>query len=176
MPIFTGCSTREKDRLTNAYTTFVDFDVMRTHFPNLRSEMVQKWPTIRIKCGAGTSECAGLDGQWNGSRILICTTSPRRVGPVLLHEFVHACGGSELDSEAVENACYLQSGATPPTSGDFPIFCREDVFGGDPNIRVSNFVIWDSRSGEVWVKARRNGAVVKGARLFQLDSWKRRCV
>jgi hypothetical protein len=169
MPVFDGCST-------TAYESFIAFEVMTTHFAELRASIIDRWATIRIKCGAGTAECSGLDGAWNGRRLLICNTEQRRVGPILLHELVHACNGSELDAEAVENACYLNAGATLPTSGDYPKFCREDVLGNERNVRVSEYVIWDSDTGQIWVRARADdGSPTRGPLLFQSNRWIRRC-
>jgi hypothetical protein len=176
MPEFIGCSEAQQARLINAFEIFTEFEVMTRDFATLRDSIIARWATIRIKCGAGTTECDGLDGAWNGTRLLMCNTTIRRVGPILLHELVHACNGSELDSEAIENACYFERGATPPTSGDFPKFCREPVLGDEQNVRVSRYVIWDSISGEVWVRTRdAGGTTVRGALLFQSNRWIRRC-
>ncbi len=60
-----------------------------------------------------------------------------RFEAIVFHELVHHCGGTELDSEALENHCYRSAGATPPTSDDFPKF-RDD--GG-------NFVTWNGATG-----------------------------
>lgn len=175
MPNFIGCSEEQQTRLTDAYENLIGSAVLTTHFADLRDLIIGRWATINIKCGAGTDECDGLDGAWNGTRLLMCDFSARRIGPILLHELVHVCNGSELDSEAIENACF-EVGATLPTSGDFPKFCRDDVFPGDSNSRVARFVIWNSVTGEVWVRARGDdGTVVRGALLFQSNRWIRRC-
>ncbi len=66
-----------------------------------------------------------------------------RFEAIVFHEIVHHCGGTELDSEALENHCYRGAGATPPTSDDFPKF-RDD--GG-------NFVTWNGSTGVVQTTA-----------------------
>jgi len=68
------------------------------------------------------------------------TTS--RFEAIVFHEMVHACGGTELDSEAFENHCYRGAGATAPTSDDFPKF-RDD--GG-------RWVNWNGSTGSVTTK------------------------
>ena len=61
---------------------------------------------------------------------------------IVFHEIIHSCGGTELDSEAFENHCYRNCGATAPTSDDFPKF-RDD--GG-------RWVNWNGSSGAVTTK------------------------
>lgn len=69
-------------------------------------------------------------------------STTNRLEAIVFHEMVHACGGTELDSEAFENHCYRGNGATPPTPDDFPKF-RDD--GG-------RWVNWDGSSGRVTLK------------------------
>lgn len=176
MPKFIGCSAEQKKRLIKAYESFIAYEVMTKHFVDLRKSIIRKWDSITIKCGEGNSECRGLDGAWNSQRLLICNTSTRRIGPILSHELIHACKGSELDSEVVENACFFNSGATPPTAGDFPKFCSQGTLGEERNVRISKYTIWDSYSGKVWVRIQDNdGKPIRGTLLFQSKRWKHRC-
>lgn len=92
------------------------------------------------KCGnLGDSIVA----QTSGSEITLTPSafgsSTARFEAIVFHEIVHSCGGTELDSEALENHCYRFAGATAPTSDDFPKF-RDD--GG-------NFVTWNGATGAV---------------------------
>lgn len=91
--------------------------------------------------------CASLGGsivaQSSGNEITLTPSafgsSVARFEAIVFHEIVHHCGGTELDSEALENHCYRFNGATAPTSDDFPKF-RDD--GG-------NFVTWNGSTGAV---------------------------
>jgi hypothetical protein len=95
-------------------------------------------------------KCASLGdsvvGQTSGTEITITPTafasSTSRLEAIIFHEIIHACGGTELDSEAFENHCYRGNGATPPTNDDFPKF-RDD--GG-------HFVNWNGTTGAVTTK------------------------
>lgn len=95
-------------------------------------------------------KCASLGdsivGQTSGNEITLTPTafssSSNRFEAIVFHEIIHACGGTELDSEAFENHCYRGAGATAPTSGDFPKF-RDD--GG-------RFVDWNGTTGQVTTK------------------------
>lgn len=85
-------------------------------------------------------------GQTSGNEITLTPTafasSTCRFEAIVFHELIHACGGTELDSEAFENHCYRGCGATAPTASDFPKF-RDD--GG-------NFVNWNGSTGAVTTK------------------------
>lgn len=95
-------------------------------------------------------KCASLGdsivGQTSGNEITLAPTAfsstAARFEAIVFHEIVHACGGTELDSEAFENHCYRGAGATAPTSDDFPKF-RDD--GG-------RWVDWDGGTGRVTTK------------------------
>lgn len=65
-----------------------------------------------------------------------------RFESTVFHEIIHHCGGTELDSEALENHCYSGCTTFGPSSSDFPKF-RND--GG-------NFVDWDPATGELTTK------------------------
>lgn len=95
------------------------------------------------KCGSlGDS----IVGQTSGNEITLTPTAfgstTARFDAIVFHEIVHACGGTELDSEAFENHCYRGSGASAPTSSDFPKF-RDD--GG-------RWVNWNGATGSVTTK------------------------
>jgi hypothetical protein len=85
-------------------------------------------------------------GQTSGNEITLTpsafASTTNRFEAIVFHELVHACGGTELDSEAFENHCYRGAGATVPTSGDFPKF-RDD--GG-------RWVNWNGSTGSVTTK------------------------
>lgn len=95
------------------------------------------------KCGTlGDS----IVGQTSGNEITLTPTAfgstQNRFDAIVFHELVHACGGTELDSEALENHCFRAGGATAPTSDDFPKFRNE---GG-------RFVNWNGSTGAVTTK------------------------
>ncbi len=99
--------------------------------------------------------CEGLDGRTpvrGEFRVIVCAggfgAGQNRANAVLLHEMVHAAGGTELDAEAFENNCYGGRGATSPTADDFPKF-RSD--GG-------TWTIWDESTGQVFTKRREGGS------------------
>ena len=142
----------------------------------LRALLVAKWETIEIDCT--DSDCSSLDGRFSGNKILICVTSRPRIDAVLLHELVHAVGGTELDSEAVEHACFAGSEATAPFGDDWDLFRSEtSELDGEETERVGEFVIWNSETGEVWGKETEGGSwsssgtTVKGDLCFQSDDW-----
>ena len=101
-----------------------------------------------------TSDCVwncgtldpGVVGRTSGNEITLSpaafASTQQRFDAIVFHEMVHRCGGTELDSEALENHCYRGAGATPPTSDDFPKF-RDD--GG-------HFVNWNGSTGAVTTK------------------------
>ena len=101
-----------------------------------------------------TWTCADLGpnivGQTSGNEITITpaafASTQSRLDAIIFHEMVHRCGGEELDSEAFENHVFQFSGATAPTSDDFPKF-RDD--GGD-------FVDWNGATGVVTTKSGSN--------------------
>jgi hypothetical protein len=91
---------------------------------------------------------------------------------------VHAVGGEELDSEAVEHACFVGSSATAPFGDDWDKFRSETSELNDNEIeRVAKFCIWNSDTGEVWGKEMEGGSwsssghPVKGNRCFQSNAW-----
>jgi hypothetical protein len=170
------CSVAQQTAIVGAFDGFIDRACLDC-FQGLRACLRRKWAEIEIDCT--DDACSKLDGRRSGNKILICNTSASRVGPVLLHELTHACGGSELDSEAVEHACFVGNGATLPSGDDWDKFRSEtSELDGNPLERVGEYVIWNSDTGEVWAKAQEGGGwlgggkVIKGTRCFQSDNWK----
>jgi hypothetical protein len=170
------CSAIQRTDITNAFNGFIGARCLDC-FPGLRDLLRDKWNDIEIDCT--DPDCSKLDGRNSGNLVLICNTSASRVGPVLIHEMTHACGGVELDAEAVEHACFSGSGATAPFGSDWDKFRSETSALNDNEIeRVGRFVIWNSDTGEVWGKVESGGGwlegseVSKGTRCFQSDAWK----
>ncbi len=168
------CNESQRNAIVNAFNNFIDRPCLDC-FPGLRDRLRDKWNDVEIDCT--DPACEDLDGRWDGSRLLMCNTSPDRVGPVLLHELVHACDGAELDSEAVEHACFIGNGATLPFGDDWDKF-RNETGTLDGNIieRVGVYVIWNSNTGQVWAKAEEGGGwggstTVKGTQCFQSSGW-----
>jgi hypothetical protein len=95
-------------------------------------------------------KCASLGdsivAQSSGNEITLTpsafSSTSARFEAIVFHEIVHSCGGTELDSEAFENHCYRNNGATAPTSDDFPKFRDE---GG-------RWVNWNGSTGAVTTK------------------------
>lgn len=181
------CSDSQQKVITSAFDSFINAACLDC-FPGLRDCLRRKWNgeggswygggTDPIEIDCTDPDCSTLDGRQSGNKVLICNTSSARVGPVLLHELTHACGGKELDSEAVEFACFNRNGDTLPFGDDWDKFRDEtDALDGNDKERVGQFVIWNSDTGEVWAKNEEGGGwggpkIAKGARCFQSDSWK----
>jgi hypothetical protein len=177
------CTQAQQDAITAAFNAFIGSACLDC-FPGLRDCLRTKWNEIEIDCT--DSACDGtLAGRTSGNTVLLCcntidcSSGSARLGAVLLHEMVHACGGTELDSEAVEHACFTGNGATLPTSDDWDKFRSEtDTLGGNEKERVGKYVIWNSDTGEVWGKQQEGGGwlgggtITKGNRCFQSDGWK----
>lgn len=77
--------------------------------------------------------------------IVICrntlnNSSEQRTCIVMFHEMIHAAGGTELDSEALESHFFTGAGATPPTAEDFTLF----------RARGGEFVEWVEATGELF--------------------------
>lgn len=89
---------------------------------------------------------AGVVAQASGNEITLTPTAfgstTSRFEAIVFHEIIHTCGGTELDSEGFQNHCYRGSGATAPTSDDFPKF-RDD--GG-------RWLNWNGSTGRVTTK------------------------
>jgi hypothetical protein len=176
------CSDSQQNAIIAAFNGFIDNPCLDC-FPGLRECLRPKFDDIEIDCT--DDDCSKLDGRMSGNRLLICNTSVPRVNAILLHELVHACGGTELDSEAVEHACFNGNGATLPfgddtdSESDWAKFRSEtSALDGNEIERVGKFVIWNSDTGEVWARAEEGGGwlgggtTVKGDRCFQSDGWK----
>jgi len=169
------CSRTMQNNITSAYNDFIDNNCLNC-FPGLRRKLRDKWETIEIDCT--DSACDHLDGRFSGNKILICVTTRPRIDAVLLHELVHAVGGKELDSEAVEFCCFTGNGATAPFGDDWDLFRSEtSELEGNEIERVGEFVIWNSNTGEVWGKETEGGSwssggeTVKGDLCFQSNDW-----
>ena len=173
------CSDAEQANLTNQYNYFINSPCLDC-FGNLRECMRAHWDGgggnwaggngVEISCtdpGCGTQ----FSGEQSGTTIIVCDNQ----GSTLLHELSHICGTVELDAVAAENACYYQNGAYSPSS-DWN-FIRDGCGGtsaldGDENVRVGQFVIWDTQTGEVWSKTQDgSGHTVRGGLCFQHDDW-----
>jgi hypothetical protein len=168
------CNATMQNAITNAFNNFINAACLDC-FPGLRDRLRQRWNDVEIDCTG--SECTGVDGRRSGGKIWICSTDPARIGPVLLHELTHVCDGKELDSEAVEHACFVGNGATLPFGSDWDKF-RSETSALDGNVieRVGTYVIWNSDTGEVWARAEEGGGwggsrIVKGTRCFQASGW-----
>lgn len=169
------CNVTQQTDLQNAFNNFIGMAALNP-LGSLRDSIRAKFNEIELDCT--DPECDRLDGRTSGNTILICNTSASRIGPVLLHELVHACGGVELDSEAVEHACFIGNGSTAPFGDDWDKFRSEtSELNGNELERVGNFVIWNSNTGEVWQKIVEGGSwasagtVRKGVRIFQHNDW-----
>lgn len=106
--------------------------------------------SIEIECE--DCEFAGMARRGSDS-LTMCEdfmdgATQQRITAVVFHEMVHAAGGTELDSEALENHFFASGGATTPTSGDWPKFHDDE----------GEFVIWDEDSGEVFEKCVEEGS------------------
>ena len=169
------CSVTMQNNITTAFNNFIDGSCLNC-FPGLRAKLRSKWETIEIDCT--DSACDKLDGRSSGNTILICVRTRPRIDSVLLHEMVHAVGGDELDSEAVEHCCFNGNGATAPFGDDWDKFRSETgELDGNEIERVGEFCIWNSDTGEVWGKETEggnwasSGDPVKGTRCFQSNLW-----
>lgn len=160
-----NCSPDRRTAIVNAFNSFIGATCLNC-FPGLARDLRAKFETIEIDCGG--SQCDGLDGFRSGNTINICTTAASRTGPVLLHELVHAVGGSELDSEAVEHACFNGNGATLPFGDDWTKFVSEtSPFESNNQVRSGKYVIYNAATGEVF----GNNGGRRGNRCFQHDGW-----
>ena len=113
-----------------------------TNVRNMLQDMLNC--SLEIDCD---NDCDLNGYTYRGSgKITICpptfADTQNRINAVVFHELIHAVGGTELDSEALENHFYTGSGATTPSSGDWDKF-RDD--GGE-------FIIWDEDSGALFEK------------------------
>lgn len=171
----TDCSETIRSLIVAAFNAIIDSACLDC-FPGLRAKLRDKWETIEIDCT--DPACGDLDGQFSGNTILICVRDRPRIDAVLLHELVHAVGGKELDSEAIEHACFSGRAATLPFGDDWDKFRGETgELDGNEIERVGEFVIWNSDTGEVWGKDNAGGGwgggdPVKGSLCFHSDAWR----
>lgn len=170
-----NCNSTQQSTITNAFNRFIDHNCLDC-FPGLENCLKDKWEDVEIDC-----DCSDLPsnvvGRRQGNKIWLCNTTSNRIGSLLLHELVHLCGGTELDSEAVEHACFDGSGATLPTSDDWTKFIDEtDPLDGNEDERVGKYVIWNRETGNVWGRTSEGGGwgssdPEKGSLCFQDSGW-----
>lgn len=140
--------------------------------PELIQRMLKSLRSTPIRCRAATDEFCqgGIEGRVKDGSIYLC---PRSDESTLLHELVHDAGGEELDAEAIENHLYITDD-TPPDGSDYDKFFGQDrpcrYFEPDDKKRkkplvVSKFVIWNPRTGDLWVQAGTRSAPKKGKQL-----------
>jgi len=159
----TDCSGPQITAINNAFNNFINSSCLNC-FPGLRDCLQRTFETIEIDCTG--SECDNVSGSASGGKIWICDTSPGQVGPVLLHELVHVCGGGELDAVAVENNCFFGNGALDPAVEWDTIRSGTGAFGGNQDIRVGRWVTWNTLTGQVW-----GGNTTSGGPCFQRNNW-----
>jgi len=118
-----------------------------TGLTDLVNCIIRAHDNVVWKCASLSS---GAVAQCSGNEITLTpaafASTTARFEAIVFHEIIHACGGTELDSEGFQNHCYRNSGATAPTSDDFPKFCDE---GG-------RWLNWDGSTGRVTTKAGQN--------------------
>ncbi len=176
-----NCSLSQRNMLTTAFNTFINDNCLDC-FPGLEDCIRDKWESIEVDCHDTACQNNSWNGYQSGNKLVICQSTfdagQSRVNAVLLHELVHSCGGTELDSEAVEFACLNGAGATLPSSGDWVKFFDEtSEWDGNPDVRKGKWVIWDSTTGEVWGIDKSEGGwngsseESRGDRCFISNSW-----
>jgi len=172
------CNSTQRKNIVNAYNNFIKNSCLNC-ISGIQGKLKDKWDEVTIDCT--DPDCSDLDGLNSGNDILICDTSANRVGSVLLHEMVHAIDGEELDSEAVEFACFNGNGATMenPSGEDWDkFFSKTKKLNNYRWERVGEYVIWNSNTGEVWAKKKEGGSwpsgdtISKGTLCFQSNLWK----
>lgn len=166
------CDLFMRNLITTGFDGFINHPGLND-FPGLRALLLRKWDEIEIDCT--DPMCNGLIGFQSGNKITVCTRSQTIVAANVLHELVHAVGGTELDSEAVEHRVFNGNGATAPTGpetdvqSDWYKFRNEtSAFGGNAVERLGTFVIWNSDQGRVWGKTAGGG---RGTLSFQHALW-----
>ena len=135
--------------------------------PGLRQELRNRLHSIKINCFTKEDgDCiVGIDGRVRDSQIYLC---PDANEATLLHELVHANGGKELDSEALENHLYPGKG-TDPSGDDVDKFLVKDkpcaYFEGKKQFLVAEYVIWNPRTGELWIREGTRTQPKRGKKL-----------
>lgn len=166
----TDCSSAMQTAITNCYNSFMAGTCLDA-FPGLKDCIREIWATIEIDCNG--PQCDGNLGVQQGNKISVCVgVSSGLVCAELVHELTHACGGTELDCEAVEWACYNGIGVSVPSGEDWEKFRDETVpFGDSGNEYCGRYVIWNSDTGEVWTKRETHGVISKGPLIFKSSSF-----
>ncbi len=161
-----NCNAAQRD-IINAVLATIQRTVDSWNLPCLRRVRDRLQDRLNcslvVDCGSGDN-CDGLDGftdSRGSANVTMCpnalASTRARLTAVLFHEMVHSVGGTELDSEALENHFFGGNGATFPTSDDFPAF---DSDGGE-------FVIWDKATGNVFEKCEQGGSWDSGPTISQ---------
>lgn len=161
-----NCTTSRRTLIRNALTAIQPIlDSWGLECLNGLRNQLQDFLNCSLEIDCEGCDIVGKAGRGSG-KITMCNSfldgaTQARVNAAVFHEMVHAAGGTELDSEALENHFFNGAGATTPTSGDWPKF-HDD--GGE-------YVIWDESSGELFEKCVDEGAwnesdtVTRGTRL-----------
>jgi len=148
--------------------------------PNFTQDIEDQWTDTNIICFDKECDCCPnldcINGRNRGDDVIICPhLVGDRVGAVLLHELTHAVDGVELDCVAMERFIRFGLGAGGPTGldtdpdSDWSKFQSETTpLNNNELERVGNFVIWNSDTGEVWVKTTGGN---RGGLLFQDPDW-----
>lgn len=106
-------------------------------------------------------------GELLNGEILLCPGLANEA--TLVHELVHAIGGQELDSEAIENHLY-RGQDTDPDGSDFTKFFSENpcrYMDGKTMLLVSKFVIWNPKDGTLWFQTGSRTLPRKGKKLSE---------
>lgn len=120
--------------------------------------------TISLDCRG--SSCNGAFGTTNsvgGSDVTFCDPALPPSGVqadtdvTLFHEFIHTCGGLEVDAWALENHCYVGHGTIDPGASTVRGFEGETEDVGN-NIRAGRWVVWEPTTGRVFVKVETGGS------------------
>jgi len=134
----------------------------------LRDELRSKLHSTKIIClSKEADDCkVGIEGRVSNSEISLC---PGANEGTLLHELVHANGGDELDSEALENHLYRFK-KSEPEGDDFEKFLFKDkpcafMEKKGKLLLVSKNVIWNPRTGELWIREGTRAQPKKGKKL-----------
>jgi len=176
-----NCSLSRRNMIESAFNTFIASSRLNC-FPGLEDCLREKFKTIEIDCHDSTCANNSYNGYQSGNKLVLCNSAlnagQNRVNAVLLHELVHACGGKELDSEALEFTVFEGAGATLPSGDDDAKFFSETSdWDGDSTIRKGKWVIWDSQTGEVFGIDKSDGGwnggseESKGDRCFIDSDW-----
>lgn len=134
--LFDCCYQQETDE--DEYGRLEDLETLQDgeRLKDLALEKLERFKTIRGMVGRKFARLKvrfetmdNLRGRYNG-RTQTISLHRRYKGysvsvGILVHELIHAIGGTELDAEFFENeCCSFEEGARHPTRGDFNLFVR----------------------------------------------------